>query len=165
MAKATGGTAKKTSGKARKKTNCKAKQPSEPTKLMMLPLPKGGTVTPKTALAWLRWEFDPFLTVVFNIASEGANPEIRDSAHMLGLDLKQAHKACIRAIETGASQGFERDDDPSEWPDRSRHLALVCASRHVMNHSTGTFEWAFDELAEELARRLGGNVDEATAHA
>jgi hypothetical protein len=84
----------------------------------------------------------------------------------LSIDLSSAHDACIWAIETGAPQTFERDDDPAEWDFRTMYLAQVCAARPTMNHSTGPFEEAFDELAEVLARRVVGRCGcEGAAHA
>ena len=129
-------------------------EPSEPTELAILPLPVGGTVTPRTALAWLRDDFQHFHTVAWNVGAEGPTQDIRNAAALLSLDLGMAHKACIRVIETEMPQAFERDDDPKEWDIRTLYLARVCAARHVMSHSTGPFEWAFNELAEELVRRL-----------
>ena len=133
-------------------------EPSEPTELAILPLPVGGTVTPRTALAWLRDDFQRFHTVAWNVGAEGSTQDIRTAACFLSLDLGMAHKACIRAIETETPQAFQRDDDPKEWDIRTLYLARLCAARHVMLHSTGPFEWAFDELAEELVRRLEGRL-------
>jgi hypothetical protein len=69
-------------------------------------------------------------------------------------------------IATEGVVGFERDDDQAEWDSHTLHLARICGARYVMNHSTGPFEGAFDELAEELARRLENRCGrEETAHA
>jgi hypothetical protein len=139
----------------------------EPTRLMILPLPGlGGVVTRETALIWLRDDFPHFHTVSCNVGAEGADRDTRNAAMFLSLDLAMAHEACIRAIETGTPQSFERDDDPRERDVRTQYLARICGARHVMNHSTGPFEGAFDELAEELARRLEGRrCDEVVVHA
>jgi len=43
-------------------------------------------------------------------------------------------------------------------------LARVVASQAVMRHSTGPFELAYDELAVELAGRIGASVETEIEH-
>ena len=131
-----------------------------PTQLMILPLPCGGTVTPKTALAWLRDEFPHFHTAMYNVAALGPTQDIRDAANFLGIDLATAHEACVRAITTRTSQSFEQDQSLGDWDYYILSLAKMGAGRQVMNGSEGGFEWAFDELAEELVRRLKSHGNE-----
>jgi len=117
--------------------------------LDVMPLPAGGQIDPEEALRWLQEDFGPYMTIV-TLAPTGTEDKAkRDALSFLAADVRTMVEVSTRAIATQEPQPLYQRDDA----ETTCFLARVVTTRESMDHSTGPFEWAYDQLADELARR------------
>lgn len=135
-------------------------------RLEILPLPEGGALTPETAREWLAELAPEWLTVLTHGPAEIEDRRTRDAYATLGGDLRTMLEAAVHAMTTGRPVALERDDFAGRAEAALPALARLVASKDVaFRESVGPFEECFQQLAEELARRLGERFDDAEAAA
>jgi len=129
-------------------------------RLYFMPLPHSA-VGATEALRWLREDYEPYQNLASRVAADSKSEEQRTAAYFLSVDIETMVKGCAMAIETSSPVTFERShtDNDLEYPQNTLNLARVIASREVFDDDTGSFLWAFDELAEELVQRLAGPIE------
>ena len=131
----------------------------EPVRLHLLPLPGGGTLDQEAAVRWLREDYAYGWHVIGSfIGTEAESVETRRAVFHLFSDVRAVIEACADVFAGGPPARFEHEVGLDE-PDCTRALAILVASRPILAASgTGPFEDSFDELAAELARRLGAGI-------
>ncbi len=133
---------------------------SEPHKLIIMPLPEGGETSPEEAQRWLEEDFPAYQGVIIGAVSGTEDTQERDSLSFLAIDITTMVKACAEAIRRRRPTEFRRQHLPigrlehEEWKNDTRTLSRLVATEKATRHSTGPFNWAYDQLATELVHRL-----------
>ena len=99
------------------------------------------------------------------VGTEARDVATRRAAGLLLSDAGLVIEACAEVLAGGAPARLELDlglDEADYTGDLSR---LVAARPLLTEHRIGPFESAFDELAAELARRLGPDAGKEARHA
>ncbi len=133
---------------------------SEPHELIIMPLPEGDSITPEEALRWLEEDLPAYQGVIISAVSGTEDPRERDALGFLAIDITTMVKACSEAIRRRRPAEFRRQHLPigrleyEEWKNDTRTLSRLAATEKATRHSTGPFNWAYDQLATELVHRL-----------